>query len=70
MTGVLRVAATQGDCEAEASVQVVVSENTRRDGDGFGIPEPELLDEPNGLWWGETDPRAGPPPKRIAPTQR
>jgi hypothetical protein len=50
MTALLRVVATQGGLSAEGSAKLVVSESSRRDDGGFGIPEPELVDEPNDNW--------------------
>lgn len=50
MTALVRVVATQGDLSAEASATLAVSDSSRRDEGGFGIPEPELVDDPNGTW--------------------
>lgn len=49
-TATLELTATQGADVAQASATLVVADKEARDAAGFGIPEPELVDDPNGLW--------------------
>jgi hypothetical protein len=46
----LRLVATQGDQRAEATASLLVADQPRREDSGFGIPEPELVDDPSTLW--------------------
>jgi hypothetical protein len=50
MTAEIGVVATKDDRRAEGSATVVVSTDGKRDSEGFGIPEPELVDDPQGAW--------------------
>lgn len=51
LAGRLRVFACQGERTADAEAAVIIAdERPAEDKSGFGIPDPELVDDANGLW--------------------